>query len=99
MKKQAVIYLMLIVALLALSACTAVAPAGQSGAAAPAESGKLAEIKAAGKIVVGTSADYAPYESVDADGNFVGYDMDLIRAIAEKLGVEVEIQDMPFDSL
>ncbi len=98
MKKQA-IYLLLAVALLALSACTAVAPAGQSGAAAPAESGKLAEIKAAGKMVVGTSADYAPYESVDADGNFVGYDMDLIRAIGEKLGVEVEIQDMPFDSL
>ena len=99
MKKQAVIYLMLIVALLALSACTAVTPAGQSGAAAPAESGKLAEIKAAGKLVVGTSADYAPYESVDADGNFVGFDMDLIRAVGEKLGVEVEIQDMPFDSL
>ena len=98
MKKQA-IYLLLVVALLALSACTAVAPAGQSGAAAPAESGKLAEIKAAGKLVVGTSADYAPYESVDADGNFVGFDMDLIRAVGEKLGVDVEIQDMPFDSL
>jgi polar amino acid transport system substrate-binding protein len=82
----------------------AVAPAAgeeAAGEAAPAaaEDGKLAAIKAAGKLVVGTSADYAPYESVDADGNFVGYDMDLIRAIGEKLGVEVEIQDMPFDSL
>lgn len=99
MKKQVVIYVFLIVALLALSACTAVAPAGQSGAAAPAESGKLAEIKAAGKLVVGTSADYPPYESIDENGNFVGFDMDLIRAVGEKLGVEVEIQDMPFDSL
>lgn len=96
MKKQLLVILLLMVALLALSACTAVQPAGQIGAA---ESGKLAQIKAAGKIVVGTSADYPPYESIDADGNFVGFDMDLIRAIGEKLGVEVEIQDMPFDSL
>ncbi|MFN3331682.1 MAG: ABC transporter substrate-binding protein [Caldilinea sp.] len=96
MKKQLLVVLLLMVALLALSACTAVQPASQTGAA---ESGKLAQIKAAGKIVVGTSADYPPYESIDADGNFVGFDMDLIRAIGEKLGVEVEIQDMPFDSL
>ncbi|MBE2236539.1 MAG: amino acid ABC transporter substrate-binding protein [Caldilineaceae bacterium] len=98
MKKQVVAYLLLVVALLALSACTTVQPTGQS-ADAPAEGGLLAEIQAAGKLVVGTSADYAPYESIDADGNFVGFDMDLIRAVGEKLGVEVEIQDMPFDSL
>jgi len=96
MKKQVVVVLLLIAALLTLSACAAVQPAAQSGAA---DSNKLAQIKAAGKIVVGTSADYPPYESIDADGNFVGFDMDLIRAIGEKLGVAVEIQDMPFDSL
>ncbi len=96
MKKQLLVVLLLMVALVTFSACTAVQPASQTGAA---ESGKLAQIKAAGKIVVGTSADYPPYESIDADGNFVGFDMDLIRAIGEKLGVEVEIQDMPFDSL
>jgi polar amino acid transport system substrate-binding protein len=105
MKKQGLLFSLLVIALLALSACTAVpqaaAPAADAGADAPAaaEGGKLAEIKAAGKIVVGTSADYAPYESIDESGAFVGYDMDLIRAIGEKLGVEVEIQDMPFDSL
>ncbi len=99
MKKQAAIYLLLIVALLALSACTPVRPAATSGGAAPAATGKLAEIQAAGKLVVGTSADYPPYESIDADGNFVGFDMDLIRAIGAELGVEVEIQDMPFDTL
>jgi len=99
MKKQVMLYWVLAAALLVLSACTAVMPTGSSDVAAPAESGKLAQIKAAGKMVVGTSADYAPYESIDENGNFVGYDMDLIRAIGEKLGVEVEIQDMPFDSL
>jgi len=59
----------------------------------------LGQIKERGKIVVGTSADYPPYESIDADGKFVGFDMDLARAIGEKLGVKVEFQDMPFDSL
>jgi polar amino acid transport system substrate-binding protein len=97
MKKHVLLSLLLIVAMLTLSACAAVQPASQGGA--PAESGRLAEIQAAGKLVVGTSADYPPYESIDADGNFVGFDMDLIRAVAERLGVEVEIQDMPFDSL
>ena len=105
MKKQGLLFSVLVIALLALSACTAVpqaaAPAADAGADAPpaAEGGKLAEIQAAGKLVVGTSADYAPYESIDESGAFVGYDMDLIRAVGEKLGVEVEIQDMPFDTL
>ena len=100
MKKQVVLYILLIVALLALSACTPVRPTATSGSEAPAAAtGKLAEIQAAGKLVVGTSADYPPYESIDADGNFVGFDMDLARAVGEQLGVEVEIQDMPFDTL
>ncbi len=105
MKKQGLLFSLLVIALLALSACTTVpqaaAPAADAEAEAPvaAEGGRLAEIKAAGKLVVGTSADYAPYESIDESGAFVGYDMDLIRAVGEKLGVEVEIQDMPFDSL
>ena len=46
---------------------------------------------AADKLVVGTSADYPPYEFTDASGNFVGFDMDLVRAIGEKMGREVKI--------
>jgi len=50
-------------------------------------------------IVVGTSADYPPYEYTDATGEFVGFDMDLIRAIGEKIGKKVKIVDMGFDTL
>ncbi len=50
-------------------------------------------------IVVGTSADYPPYEFTDAAGEFVGFDMDLIRAIGEKIGKKVKIVDMGFDTL
>ncbi len=52
------------------------------------------------KLVVGTSADYPPYESKDtATNEFVGFDMDLIREVGKRIGMEVEIVDMPFDSL
>ncbi len=50
-------------------------------------------------IVVGTSADYPPYEYTDAKGEFIGFDMDLIRAIGEKIGKKVKIVDMGFDTL
>ncbi len=51
-------------------------------------------------LVVGTSADYPPYESKDTTTNeFIGFDMDLIREIGKRIGMEVEIRDMAFDSL
>ena len=58
MKKQVAIYGLLMAALLALSACSAVQQAATSGGEAPAAAGKLGEIQAAGKLVVGTSGDY-----------------------------------------
>ncbi|RME72057.1 MAG: amino acid ABC transporter substrate-binding protein [Chloroflexi bacterium] len=63
------------------------------------EKGYLATIEERGKLIVGTSADYPPFESVDENGNFVGFDMDLIREIGKKMGLEVEIKDMAFDVL
>lgn len=103
MKKLSVLWVLIVVAALVLSGCTAVQSGATSGAAssgaAPAGEGLLGTVKERGKIVFGTSADYPPYESIDASGKFVGFDMDLARAIGEKLGVEVEFQDMPFDSL
>lgn len=55
-----------------------------------------------GKLTLGTSADYAPYEfhilnnGVD---EIVGFDISLAQAIADELGVELEIHDIPFDSI
>lgn len=72
------------------------APPSQAGSA---EANLLEQIKSSGKIVVGTSATNAPWESIDADGNYVGYDMDLINEIASRMGVEVQIEDMAFDAL
>jgi ABC-type amino acid transport substrate-binding protein len=63
---------------------------------------KLDQIKKAGKIVVGTSADYPPYEfhkSIDGKDTIVGFDIAIAEEIAKDLGVKLEIQDMKFDGL
>lgn len=49
--------------------------------------------------VVGTSPDYPPFEFVDDQGNYAGFDMDLIREVGKRLGVEVEIKALEFESL
>lgn len=51
------------------------------------------------KLVMGTNAAFPPYEFVDDAGNIVGIDAEIAQAIADKLGMELEIKDMEFDSL
>lgn len=50
-------------------------------------------------LEVATSADYPPYESRNEAGEFIGFDMELARYIADELGYELEITDMKFDGL
>jgi len=58
-----------------------------------------ATLAAPAKLIVGTSADWPPFEWVDANNNFVGFDMDLMKVIAKIQGYELEILDIGFDSL
>lgn len=63
---------------------------------------KSQELKDKGKIVLGVSPDYPPYEFLTTEnGNkkVVGADIYLAEQVAKKLGVQVEIQQMAFDSL
>lgn len=62
----------------------------------------LAKIKESGKLVVGLSADYAPYEfhiMKDGKDEIVGLDVDIAKAISENLGVEMEIKEMEFGAI
>ena len=63
----------------------------------------LETIQEKGKLVVGMSADYAPYEFhyIDENGKDVigGFDVDIANEIADALGVELVIQEMDFDAL
>lgn len=56
-------------------------------------------IKAKGKLVLGTEAQYAPFEFKDMDANFVGCDIWLAQQVAAALGVELEVMDMAFDGI
>ena len=51
------------------------------------------------KLLVATNAEFEPFESLTADGEFVGFDIDLMNAIAEKMGYEVQYENMEFDGV
>lgn len=51
-----------------------------------------------GKLVMATNATFEPYEYYDGD-NIVGIDADIAKAICDKLGYELQIEDMEFDSI
>lgn len=66
------------------------------------QDGAFDRIASAGKIVLGTSADYPPYEFqavIDGKNTIVGFDIAIAEAIAKDLGVTLEIKDMDFDGL
>jgi len=88
MKKIKIISMVLCIALAVtlVSACSS----GGSG---------VDKIKKEGKLVVLTNAEFPPYEYVGADGSVVGIDVDISQAIADELGVTLEVVNMDFDGL
>lgn len=50
------------------------------------------------KYIIATDTTFAPFEFEDADGNFIGIDMDLLAAIAEDQGFEYEVQSLGFNA-
>lgn len=62
----------------------------------------VSKIKETGKIILGTSADYPPYEfhkQIDGKDTVVGFDIEIAKEIAKDLGVELEIKEMDFGAL
>ena len=51
-----------------------------------------------GKLVMGTNAEFPPYEFIE-DNQVIGIDADMMQAIADKLGMELKIENMEFDSI
>ncbi|MGU3651598.1 ABC transporter substrate-binding protein [Mycolicibacterium sp. A43C] len=90
---------------LALSGCSSSEPSGgqeSPTAAAPAEKVEAIAntvpeaIKASGKLIVGVNIPYAPNEFKDESGKIVGFDVDLMNAIAGTLGLEPEYREADF---
>lgn len=65
---------------------------------ASAQSGCLANVKKNGLTVV-TSPDYPPFELLDASNKIVGFDIDLLNAVARQMGVKVNLVTQSFDGL
>ena len=99
----------LTVAALALTACggsssTASSAAASSVASSTAASSEAASAAAdvttveAGKLTMATNATFPPYEMTTDNGTIEGIDVDTAQAIADKLGLELQIDDMDFDA-
>lgn len=50
-------------------------------------------------LTLATSADFPPYESIGDDGSYVGIDIEIAQAIADKLGKELVVENMDFDAI
>ena len=94
------------VAALALTACggsassvaSSVASSASSAAASTsAAAGELTTVEA-GKLTMATNAAFPPYEMTTDAGEFEGIDIETAQAIADKLGLELQIDDMDFDA-
>jgi len=65
----------------------------------PPQDDSWQKVKEAGVLRVGTSADYPPFEYYNDQFKLDGFDIALIQAIGEKLGVKVDLNDFAFDGL
>ena len=65
---------------------------------APTEAAPQLNLVKEGTLIMSTNAEFPPYESTDDDGNFIGIDVEIAQAIADKLGLKLEIDDMGFDA-
>ena len=109
MKKMLSLALVLVL-MMSLAACgaktetpaatTAPAAAAETTAAAADTEAPAAEVKTieAGKLIMSTNASFPPYEMIADDGSFEGIDVEVAGAIAQKLGLELEVDDMDFDA-
>ena len=91
-KKVLMITLSMVMAF-SLAAC-----GGGSGGSSE-DGGKLAAIQEAGKIVVCTDAAWAPFEYIGEGGEPTGIDIEIAQAIADELGVELEVKNIAFDTI
>ena len=106
MKRRTFISMMSVMAaagVLTLSGCSSsststAASAGASSAAGSAAD-QLAAIQASGKLIVALEGAWQPWSYHDESDTLVGYDVEVSRAIAEKLGVEPEYVESDWDSL
>ena len=81
----------------AASSDAASSEAASSEAASETETAELSTVEP-GKLIMSTNAAFPPYEMTTDSGEFEGIDIETAQAIADKLGLELQIYDMDFDA-
>lgn len=81
----------------AASSDAASSEAASSEAASETETAELSTVEP-GKLIMSTNAAFPPYEMTTDSGEFEGIDIETAQAIADKLGLELQINDMDFDA-
>lgn len=81
----------------AVSSDAASSEAASSEAASETETAELSTVEP-GKLIMSTNAAFPPYEMTTDAGEFEGIDIETAQAIADKLGLELQIDDMDFDA-
>ena len=106
MKRRTFISLMSVMAaagVLTLAGCSnsssSTAASGTDASVAPAAGDQLSNIQSSGKLIVALEGAWQPWSFHDESDTLVGYDVEVSRAIAEKLGVEPEYVESDWDSL
>ena len=82
------------------AASSEAASSEETSEAASSDSADAAELTTvtAGKLTMSTNAAFPPYEMTADDGSFEGIDIEVAAAIADKLGLELQVDDMDFDA-
>ena len=106
MKKISLLTILLTLTLVLLAACGKQSnTAAPNNAAANTETPKpaaqtlLDEIKASGKLKIGTEGTYAPFTFHDKDGKLTGFDVEIAQEVSKRLGVEPEFIETPWDGI
>ena len=99
--KRIVVAVLAIAMLLSLGACGSKKPASASDVPASSEPSATAQVSTieTGKLHMATNAAFPPYEMVKDDGTYEGIDVEIATKIAEKLGMELVVDDMDFSSV
>ena len=101
MKKKLIAVAAAALMVVALAGCSSSASSSSaSGSASSSSSAAATEMKLvnSGTLTVGTSPDYPPFENLEGD-QIVGFEVDLVNAVADKLGLKAEYKSMNFDSI
>lgn len=70
-----------------------------AGAVAPIAATVPVDIRESGRLVIGINVPYAPNEFKDSQGNIVGFDVDLMNAVARTLGLKPDYRETAFESI